>query len=854
MKTPRILPCLAGLTLLAAGCSEPAAPQPPSGPAAGATGQQQPSQQQTGRQQGPQGPAVVESDKPVAETLLSLRQDEKPIFVAECTKKPQSESMQALGEKLTGLGIKYNQQPQYPNYEYYLAKLIALPRKHGKVWLVYDHRIPKLDKALREGFIAQHTVALEHRCPDGTVVLATNEFTAEGPKRYDLQSITGRSSNVTNIAFTPDDRFMFVTSKHGQIRWFSRTGDAKGVVMRMPIAKKGREGLFSGGESGVIGMALHPEFADNRKLYLNYNWKLADGSRSAILSEWTVDLSAVPEKIEFTDERRLLSIVQTRDNHNAGCLVFGPDGYLYIGVGDGEEGKWTIGRSPAGTLRGKVLRIDVDRRDEGKEYAVPADNPFVGNPEFPPETWAWGFRNPWRLAFVPDGRLIASDIGEDKFEELTFVVKGRHHGWPYFEGLHPRNPWTLDAPVQPPLLPYGRKYGMSVIAGNVYEGESIPELRGKFVFGDHLSGRIWAFDLPPTTEVASMDDVLDIEEVDELTRVLLMLSTITKGPDGELYFGVHTGQVMRLVKGPAHPSETDSGPAAADPEAARGLFGADFTGPEGPAATPPQVALGRRLFLSEALSADGTRSCATCHDLGNHGQDGRAVAAGGRRNTPSIFNAQRQFAQFRDFRVESVEQAVVESLTAHMGHGSSDDAAARLAADAELAAAFAAAFPNVEAPITAANVGVAVGAFVRQLTTGSRWEEFLDGDDAALTEEELVGLQTFLDVGCTTCHLYRGVGGGMAQKLGLIVPWNGPDKGRGLIDDTPGQEYFFKVPAMFNVAETGPWYHDGSMKTLEDAVSDMAKIQLGRDLTGDQVDAIVAFLKSMTGELPEALR
>lgn len=792
----------------------------------------------------------VAAGETLIEMLVRRRQGEA-IYVADSTKKPESDALAAIKADLKNRGIEFV-EPVWANYQYYLNRVIPMTRREGRVWLVYDQKNEKLSDILQKGYLDQHKVLFEKRFDNATLVLVSNEFADDGAKLYSMESVVAKGGLTSNVVFSPDDDYVFVTSKEGIIRCVSRRDGAVSLVMKMPRAKQGRAGVFSGGESGLIGLALHPEFASNRLLYMHYNWRDAEGNREAIVSEWLADLTGAPATVSFGNERKLLSIKQVHDNHNAGCLKFGPDGFLYIAVGDGEDGEWTKGRSPAASMRGKVLRIDVNARDEGKQYAVPSDNPFVGNAEFPPETWAWGFRNPWRMVFVPDGRLIASDIGEDVNEELTFVVKGKHHGWPYFEGLNERNPWTLDAPLQPPLVPYARKYGMSVIAGDVYEGKDLPELVGKFVFCDYMSGRVWAFELPDTSET------LDIEDLEELTRWPLLMPTITKGVDGELYFGAHTGEVLKLVRGSASAAVVAAAPAAkVEPAAARSMFGVEYVGAAGPEVSAVQVALGKRLFSDQRLSGDGSKSCATCHVLDKFGQDGvttKAGATGPARNTPSAFNVAFQFGQFRDYRVFSVEEAVTESLTCHMGNASDESVVDRLVRDEELQAQFAAAFPGQEPSLTSASIATAVGGFLRQLKTPSRWDRFLDGDDQQLSDEELIGLGEFTLAGCTTCHMYRGLGGGMPQKLGLQIPWEGADKGHFLIDATPGQEHFFKVPNLYNVAETGPWYHDGSMKTLDQAVGNMAQIQLGRTLTDSQVKSIVLFLKALTGDQPAALR
>lgn len=787
----------------------------------------------------PAGPADL---MPV---LLSRMAEGDPVYVASDDKDDADTAIASVIRGLKAQGIDFK-RPQWPNYQYYLNQLIPMARRSGRVWLIYDHTNEALDKTLREGFLEQQGVGFRQQFGPMTMALVTNEFAGAVSGRYALEPITGRSSTTTNICFTADGDYMFISSKEGYIQWFSRRDGKHGGALRLPRAGDGSGGLFVGGESGLIGMALHPGFAQNHKVYMHYNWRDAAGERAQVLGEWVMDMSQAPARMGLGSERRLLSVRQVKDNHNGGCLMFGPDGYLYIAIGDGEDGEWTNGRSPAGSMRGKVLRIDVDRRDEGKQYAVPADNPFVGDASFPPETWGWGFRNPWRIAFVPDGRLIASDIGEDVNEELTFVVKGSHHGWPYYEGSFERNKWTLDVPLQPPLVPYSRDYGMSVIAGNVYEGTALPELVGKFVFCDYLSGQIWAFELPDTGAT------LSIEQCEKVTRWPLLLPAIAKGPDGELYFASHTGEVLKLVRG-AGDSVTSAPVQASKPDAAvvRSMFGDRFRGPAAPASTDAQRELGMALFADTRLSGDGARSCATCHPLASFGQDGRGAEGAGApsRNTLSVFGAEQQFAMFWDYRVATVEQAVLASLASHMGNASAEAAVARVAEDPAVRAAF----EGAGAP-TAADIGLAIGSYLRGLVTTSRWDRYLDGDDGALSDAERIGLGEFLSAGCVTCHMYRGLGGGMPQKLGLVQAWQGPDLGRGLIDKTPGQEYFFKVPVLYNVAETGPWYHDGSMKTLADAVRNMAKVQLARELTDEQAASIATFLGSLTGSLPDGVR
>lgn len=789
---------------------------------------------------------VPEEGAGMLETLLKNREKNHAIFVADCPKKSESEALRSIANELEAKGVDFS-QPKAPNYKYYLNRLIPIVRRRVATWVLYDHTNAKLTEELNQGLFLEQQILFRHQFDEGTLILVSTKMKVGGSAKYSLDRVTSTGDVKTNIVFTNDGSHMFTTGKGGQVEWFDRKGGKKGVALDLPQSrKKGTAGVFSGGEAGMIGLALHPDFDNNKKAYLHYNWREKDGSRRAVVSEWQVDMGS--SKITFGNERVILEIEQTHDNHNAGCLKFGPDNFLYVAIGDGEQGKWTIGRSPAEGFRGKILRIDVDKQEGGKQYGIPADNPFVGHDKLPPETWAWGFRNPWRLAFIPDGRLLASDIGEDVNEELTFVVKGRHHGWPYYEGHNERNPWTLDVPLQWPLVPYGREHGMSVIAGGLYEGDGLPSLKGKFIFSDYLSGRIWAITLPDKAECDSKDAAIPMEEVEELGRWPVMMATMTIGPDGEFYVGAHTGEVLKLVPGGSETAPQVTQPA--DPATARSLFSGDFVGEAGPEVSAEVVDLGKALFADKRLSTGGKRGCASCHVLRKYGQDGRKAPPGSKRNTPSVFNVDRQFAQFRDYRSLTVEDAVLECQLTHLGHKDDKSVKRGLRKHEDLVKAFDTVFgkPN---SATADNLKLAIGGYLRTLRTTSRWEQLLDGDDKALSKRELIGLQEFLSMGCNTCHMYRGLGGGMPQKLGLLKPWTGEDKGRGEIDKTLGQEFFFKVPSLFNVAKTKPYYHDGSMATLADAVRNMALIQLGRELSDSQTDAIVAFLKTLTGDLPK---
>jgi cytochrome c peroxidase len=248
-------------------------------------------------------------------------------------------------------------------------------------------------------------------------------------------------------------------------------------------------------------------------------------------------------------------------------------------------------------------------------------------------------------------------------------------------------------------------------------------------------------------------------------------------------------------------------------------------------------------------------SCNSCHALDTYGVDGRAVSPGvqgqlGRRNSPTVFNAAGHVAQFWDGRAASVEEQAKGPILnpAEMGMPSAAAVIERLEAIPGYRAAFAAAFPGDANPVTYDNVGRAIGAFERGLVTPSRWDAFLGGDAAALTPPERDGLATFVGLSCTACHRGAYVGGEMFQKVGLVEPWpEQGDSGRYVVTQQRGDLLVFKVPSLRNIERTGPYFHDGGVATLDEAVRRMARYQLGRELGDAETGSLVTWLKALTG-------
>jgi len=271
-----------------------------------------------------------------------------------------------------------------------------------------------------------------------------------------------------------------------------------------------------------------------------------------------------------------------------------------------------------------------------------------------------------------------------------------------------------------------------------------------------------------------------------------------------------------------------------------------------------KVRLGSKLYHDTRLSKSGTQSCNSCHRLDAYGVDNLRTSPGaagklGGRNSPSVYNSAASFLQFWDGRAATVEeQAKGPILNAvEMGMATPASVVAVLNGIPGYVADFKEAFPGEATPVTYDNLGRAIGAFERKLVTPGRWDKYLAGDKNALTSAEKDGLKTFLNIGCMVCHTGRLLGGSMFERVGVVEPWpNQTDPGRSAVTGAEGDRMMFKVPSLRNVQKTAPYFHDGSVATLDAAVKMMGKHQLGLDLSPAEVGSIVTWLNSLTGELP----
>jgi glucose/arabinose dehydrogenase len=349
---------------------------------------------------------------------------------------------------------------------------------------------------------------------------------------------------VALVQHPQDQNRWYVVEQAGVVRTFAGAGATASETF-IDIGDR----IASGGEAGLLGMAFHPDFAANHLFYLSYTGPGAPlVSRISAFSAGSGDTTADPDS-----EHPLLSIAQPFSNHNGGWIAFGPDGFLYIGLGDGGGTGDPQGNAQnTRTLLGAILRIDVDDSDpvRGTAYAIPADNPLAAStdcsdPAGCPEIYAYGFRNPWRGSFdTATGDLWIGDVGQGAWEEIDRVEPGRNYGWNILEGDHCYNAGGCNRTgLAPPVAEYDHTQGISVTGGYVYRGNDLPELSGDYIFGDFGSGQIWRL----------IDADQNGTQVAPLIPSGLSISSFAQDRTGELYvLGYGDGLIYRLA--PCTPS------------------------------------------------------------------------------------------------------------------------------------------------------------------------------------------------------------------------------------------------------------------------------------------------------------
>jgi len=356
-----------------------------------------------------------------------------------------------------------------------------------------------------------------------------------------LRRVADGFSQPTDIQFPPGDSSRMLVLEKGGDAWLLSQDDSGPFGQRQKVIDLD---VLTASEEGLLGAAFHPKFADNGKLYLNYVLDKPTGDTTRI-AEWTVTDPAAAVW-SASETQVILEAWQPYANHNAGQVRFGPDGMLYVGFGDGGWRNDPEGHGQDGTTwLGAMLRIDVDRKDPRKHYAVPPDNPFVGNSAYQPEVWATGLRNPWRYAFDPLGRLVVADVGQNAYEEVSIVSAGDNMGWNSREGRHCFTGTCLqpgEGQVVDPIYEYDHEEGQSITGGVVATSSEDTAIRGKYLFGDFVSGRLWAIDLPAEATARPRQ-----APVYTLGRWGMLFSTFGQDADGRVFVADYQkGRVYRI--------------------------------------------------------------------------------------------------------------------------------------------------------------------------------------------------------------------------------------------------------------------------------------------------------------------
>lgn len=322
---------------------------------------------------------------------------------------------------------------------------------------------------------------------------------------------------------------LFIVSQQGKIYVIENKSNITTAKVFLDITEK----VLYGGEQGLLGLAFHPDFKNNGYFFVDYTTR---NPRRTIISRFQVSKDN-PDAANKNSEIILMEIEQPYSNHNGGQITFGPDGYLYISLGDG--GSAGDPQNNAQNLKshlGKILRIDVNNFSEGKYYSIPPDNPFKRNTNgLKEEIYAWGLRNVWRFSFDKvTGKLWAADVGQNLWEEINIIEKGKNYGWRIMEGFHCYNPPNNCDPTNltMPLWEYGHNDdgGYSITGGFVYRGNNVKEIYGKYIYGDFVSGNIWSLEY----DGKNVSNKL-------LFNTNYAISTFGLDEQGELYFADYSG-------------------------------------------------------------------------------------------------------------------------------------------------------------------------------------------------------------------------------------------------------------------------------------------------------------------------
>ncbi len=309
--------------------------------------------------------------------------------------------------------------------------------------------------------------------------------------KFELMKVFSNLTFTKPLGLYSDTKdFLYVVEQEGLIKKFKNQYNTSSTEIFIDL----RDKVLLGGEQGLLGFAFHPQFLSNGQFFVDYT---ADNPRRTIISRFSL---LDTQSVNYSSEMIILEVPQPFNNHNGGQIAFGPDGYLYIALGDGGSGgdPYNHGQNRS-TLLGSILRLDVNSKTLTTNYTIPPDNPFVGNLlGYREEIFAYGLRNPWRFSFDSfSGTLWAADVGQNMWEEINIVEKGKNYGWRITEGFECYNP-SVDcnrADLIDPIFAYGHDLGASITGGFIYRGLELSVLFGYYLYADFISGVIWALKL-----------------------------------------------------------------------------------------------------------------------------------------------------------------------------------------------------------------------------------------------------------------------------------------------------------------------------------------------------------------------
>ncbi|WP_247231631.1 sorbosone dehydrogenase family protein [Telluribacter sp. SYSU D00476] len=339
-----------------------------------------------------------------------------------------------------------------------------------------------------------------------------------------------------DLTYAPDgSNRLFVLEQEGIIRVFENKADASSAQVFLDISNK----VTDGGERGLLGIAFHPDYRTNGYFFVNYT---RSSPLETVIARYKVDPSN-PTTADPASETILLTFPQPYSNHNGGAVKFGPDGYLYVSVGDGGSGGDPQNNAQnRNNLLGTILRLDVNATTKGN-YGIPDGNPFKGNTQQGrEEIYAYGLRNPWRMSFDSQtGALWTGDVGQNSIEEIDIIKAGGNYGWRIKEGNDCFNPSSNcnEQGLVAPIFTYSQRNGdKSITGGYVYRGSNLADLKGKYIYGDFVSGKVWALEF--TGEKASDNRLV--------TNLAGTISAFGVDANNELYIlNYGDGKIMKLA-------------------------------------------------------------------------------------------------------------------------------------------------------------------------------------------------------------------------------------------------------------------------------------------------------------------